>query len=124
VYQMQHGTDALERLKSMGFIKFQLTHTTRNGGGIYEPDIRGLVAQGKIRKVNALMIPTTTRESVLDARRRFDEELRHMQGWTGWENNENQKHESCYTWPPPTGATEMDPDQQVTPVSKKSTCPS
>jgi hypothetical protein len=27
-----------------------------------------------------------------------------MQGWTDWENNENQKHESCYTWPPPTGA--------------------
>jgi len=54
------------------------------------------------------MIPTTTRESVLDTRRRFDEELRHMQGWTDWANDENHKHESCYTWPPPTGATEMD----------------
>jgi hypothetical protein len=67
------------------------------------------------------MIPTTTRESVLDALRRFDEELRHMQGWTDWANDENHKHESCYTWPPPTGATEMDPDQQLTTVSKKST---
>ena len=58
------------------------------------------------------MIPTTTRESVLDALRRFDEELHHMQGWKDWANDENHKHESCYTWPPPTGATEMDPDQK------------
>jgi hypothetical protein len=48
VYQIQHRTDTLERLKSMGFIKFQLTYMTRNGGGTYEPDIRGLVAQRKI----------------------------------------------------------------------------
>jgi hypothetical protein len=67
------------------------------------------------------MIATTTRESVLDGQRCFDEELRHMQGWTDWGNDENHKHESCYTWPPPIGATEMDPDQQVTPVFKKST---
>jgi hypothetical protein len=67
------------------------------------------------------MTPTTTKESVLDALRRFDEELRHMQGWTDWANDENHKHESCYTWPPPTGTTEMDPDQQVTPVFKKTT---
>jgi hypothetical protein len=48
VYQIQHQTDTLERLRSMGFIKFQLAYMKRNGGGTYELDIRGLVAQGKI----------------------------------------------------------------------------
>jgi microsomal dipeptidase-like Zn-dependent dipeptidase len=47
VYQMQHRADTLERLKSMGFIMFQLTYPTRTGGGTYEPDIRGLVRKGR-----------------------------------------------------------------------------
>jgi hypothetical protein len=49
VYQIQHGTDTLERLKSMGFIKFHLTYPARNGGGTYELDIRDWSAREDLK---------------------------------------------------------------------------